>query len=117
MPQVSPQSGAMPLSRAINKYFQLSIYLLVLMGFGTLASTGGLELPTVVLIGMAMAAYGYLLIQRKAPVISKRWTTPLTIIYFLFYAADYLLFSRSFLLATVHLVLFAVVIRMFSLRR
>ena len=30
-----------PLSQAINKYFELSIYLLVLMGFGTLASTDG----------------------------------------------------------------------------
>jgi transglutaminase-like putative cysteine protease len=50
-------------------------------------------------------------------VISERWTTPLTIAYFVFYAADYFVLSRSFLAATVHLVLFAVVIRAFSLRR
>jgi protein-glutamine gamma-glutamyltransferase len=41
----------------------------------------------------------------------------LTIAYFVFYAGDYFLLSRSFLAATVHLVLFAVVVRTFSLRR
>jgi hypothetical protein len=50
-------------------------------------------------------------------VLSERWTTPLTIAYFVFYAGDYFLLSRSFLTATVHLVLFAVVVRTFSLRR
>jgi transglutaminase-like putative cysteine protease len=50
-------------------------------------------------------------------VISERWTTPLTIGYFAFYALDYFVLSRSFLTATVHLVLFAVVVRSFSLRR
>ena len=35
----------------------------------------------------------------------------------MFYGADYLLLSRAFLPATVHLVMFAVVVRTFSLRR
>jgi transglutaminase-like putative cysteine protease len=117
MPQPSSQPGVSPLPRAINKYFELSIYLLVLMGFGTLASTGDLELLTIILAGAALALHGYLLVQKRPLVISKRWTTPLTIAYFIFYAADYVLLSRSFLMATVHLVLFAVVIRTFSLRR
>jgi transglutaminase-like putative cysteine protease len=105
------------LHQAINRYFELSIYLLALMGFGTLASTGGLDLPTIIFVGMAMAVRGYLLAEGRRVVISDRWTTPLTILYFIFYAVDYFLLSRSFLKATVHLVLFAVVVRMFSLRR
>jgi transglutaminase-like putative cysteine protease len=122
MPQANPQpgvipSGVIPLSQAINKYFDLSIYLLVLMGFGTLASTGGLDLPTILLVGAALALRGYLLAEQRRVVISERWTTPLTIAYFVFYAGDYFLLSRSFLTATVHLVLFAVVVRTFSLRR
>src|ERR1700688_2344307 len=117
MPQSSPQSGAVPLSHAINKYFEISIYLLVLMGFGTLASTGGVDLAAILLVGTALALRGYLLAERRRVVISERWTTPLTLAYFVFYAGDYLLFSRSFLTATVHLVLFAVVVRTFSLRR
>jgi transglutaminase-like putative cysteine protease len=117
MPQANPQLDVIPLPEAINGYFQLSIYLLVLMGFGTLASTGGLGLATILLVGAALAVRGYLFAERRAVVISERWTTPLTIAYFIFYAADYFLISRSFLTATVHLVLFAVVVRTFSLRR
>jgi transglutaminase-like putative cysteine protease len=117
MPQTSSQSGVIPLPQAINKYFELCLYLLVLIGFGTLASTGGLDLPTILLVGAALAFRGYLLAERRRIVISERWTTPLTIAYFVFYAGDYFLLSRAFLAATVHLVLFAVVVRTFSLRR
>src|SRR5580658_3697493 len=111
------QSGVAPLSRAIDYYFELALYLLVLTGFATLASTGGLDLPAAVLVGAAMAVRGYLLLKRHSFVISERWTTPLSIAYFLFFAADYFIFSRNFLPATIHLALFGVVVRMFSLRR
>src|SRR5580693_7551791 len=117
MPQATPQSGVIPLPQAISKYFELSMYLLVLMGFGTLASTGGLDLATIILVGSALALRGYLLAKKQRIVISERWTAPLTVAYFIFYAGDYFLISRSFLTATVHLVLFAVVVRTFSLRR
>ena len=93
--QLSAQSGVIPAPQAINKYFELSLYLLVLMGFGTLASTGGLDLPTILLVGAALALRGYLLAERRRVVISERWTTPLTIAYFVFYAADYFLLSRA----------------------
>jgi len=111
------QSGVISLQRAIDNYFELALYLLVLTGFGTLAATGGLDLPSVILVGAAMAVRGYLLAKRRQVVISERWTTPLSIAYFVFFAIDYFVFSRSFLPATVHLALFGVVVRMFSLRR
>jgi transglutaminase-like putative cysteine protease len=117
MPPTTPHLDVIPLPQAINKYFELSIYLLVLMGFGTLASTGGLDLATILIVGAALSVRGYLFAKRRRVVISQRWTTPLTIAYFVFYAGDYFLLSRSFLTATVHLVLFAVVVRTFSLRR
>ena len=105
------------MATAIDRYFIVSLYLLVLMGFGTLAATGGLDLAAMLIVGGALAFRGYLLSKRRDFGIPERWTTPLTILYFVFYASDYFLLSRSFLTATVHLVLFAVVIRMFSLRR
>jgi protein-glutamine gamma-glutamyltransferase len=117
MPRSDAQSGVIPVPQAINKYFELSLYLLVLMGFGALASTGGLGLPSIVLTGIALSLRGYLLAERRRIVISERWTAPLTIAYFVFYGVDYFFLSRSFLTATVHLVLFAVVVRSFSLRR
>ncbi|MGA8617810.1 MAG: DUF3488 and transglutaminase-like domain-containing protein [Candidatus Sulfotelmatobacter sp.] len=117
MSKPSSQLDVIPVTHAINKYFDLSIYLLVLMGFSTLASTGSLDLPTILLVGAALAFRGYLLARGRRVVISQRWTTPLSVAYFVFYAGDYFVFSRSFLTATVHLVLFAVVMRTFSLRR
>ncbi|HME34087.1 MAG TPA: transglutaminaseTgpA domain-containing protein [Candidatus Sulfotelmatobacter sp.] len=113
----SSQSGLPPLTRAIDYYFELALYLLVLTGFATLASTGGLDLPSTILVGVALAIRGYLLSQRRQFVISERWTTPLSVAYFIFFAADYFIFSHSFLPATIHLALFGVVVRMFSLRR
>jgi transglutaminase-like putative cysteine protease len=117
MSESTTQVDARPLTQAINRYFELSVYLLVLVGFGTLASTGGLDLPAVLLAGAALAFRGYLLAKRRPVAISERWTTPLSIGYFAFYAVDYLLLSRGFLTATVHLVLFAVLVRTFSVRR
>src|SRR5580700_6417600 len=117
MPQANAQIELVPLSETINRYFEFSIYLLVLVGFGTLASTGGLDLPAILLAGTALALRGYLLAERRPVAISERWTTPLTIAYFVFYLVDFFLLSHSFLTATVHLVLFAAVVRSFSLRR
>jgi transglutaminase-like putative cysteine protease len=113
----SPQPGVIPLNRAIDHYFELALYLLVLTGFATLASTGGLDLPSTILVGVALAVRGYQLAKRQQFVISEAWTTPLSVAYFVFFAVDYFVLSRGFLPATVHLALFGVVVRMFSLRR
>jgi transglutaminase-like putative cysteine protease len=113
----SPLAGVIPMAQAIDHYFELALYLLVCTGFGTLASTGGLDLPSIILVATALAVRGYLLAKRRQFTISERWTTPLSVAYFIFFAADYLLFSRAFLPTTVHLALFGVVVRMFSLRR
>lgn len=117
MTNSSPKRGVIPLQRAIDNYFELALYLLVLTGFGMLAATGGVDLPSVIIVGVAMAVRGLLLAKRRQIVISERWTTPLSIAYFVFFAIDYFVVSRSFLPATVHLALFGVVVRMFSLRR
>jgi transglutaminase-like putative cysteine protease len=117
MPSQSPQSGVIPLSKAIDHYFELALYLLVLTGFATLASTGGLDIPSIILVGAALAVRGYLLAKKRQFAISETWTTPLAVLYFIFFAADYFVVSRTFLAATVHLALFGVVVRMFSLRR
>lgn len=113
----SPNSGAPSLRSAIDQYFEIALFLLVTTGFATLATTGQLDVPSIVLVGLALALRGYLLIARKQLVIADRWTTPLSIIYFVFFAVDYLGFSRGFLPATIHLALFGVVVRMFSMRR
>jgi protein-glutamine gamma-glutamyltransferase len=118
MPAVGSISrDTIPLSVAIGKYFEIALYLLAFTGFGTLASTGGLDLPTTLLVCGALLFRGYLLIKRKTLQISERWTTILTVVYIGFYVLDYFFLSGGFLNATVHLVLFVMIIRLFSAQR
>ena len=105
------------MAMAIERYFNVALYMLVLTGFGTLASTGGLDLPVVVVVGCALLIRGYQLITHREAAIPERWTTYLTLLYICFYFVDYFLLSGSFLVATVHLVLFGMVMRLFSLQR
>lgn len=114
---VLPQTSPPALQRNIDNYFEVALYLLVMTGFGMLAGTGGVDLPSIFLVGAAIVLRGYFLAIRRRFVIPESWTTPLSLAYFVFFAIDYLAFSRSFLPATVHLALFGVVVRMFSLRR
>jgi protein-glutamine gamma-glutamyltransferase len=116
-PSSPGQSGAIPLPAAIERYFQVSLYLLVLTGFGTLASTRTLDAPTVALVGTALLVRGYLLSRRSDAQIPARWVNHLTLAYVAFYLADYTLLSGGFLTATVHLVLFGMVIRLFSVQK
>ena len=117
MPTQPPHSGVISLTRAIDHYFELALYMLVLTGFATLASTGGLDTPSMLMVGVALAIRGYMLAKRRQFAVSEHWTTPLSIAYFVFFAADYFVFSHGFLPAVVHLALFGVVVRMFSLRK
>jgi protein-glutamine gamma-glutamyltransferase len=105
------------MAKAIERYFNVALYMLVLTGFGTLASTGGLDLPAVLLVGLALAIRGFQLLTRREFVIPERWTNSLTLIYIFIYLADYFFVSRSFLASSVHLVLFTMVVRLFSLQR
>jgi len=113
----SPQSGITPLPMAVQRYFEVALYLLAVCGFGTLVSTGGLDLPTVFLVAAALLFRGYLLATHRALLIPENWTTTLTMGYVAFYLADYFVFSGVFVSATVHLVLFVMVVRLFSAKR
>lgn len=109
--------GTIALPAAIERYFEVSLYLLVLTGFGTLASAGTLDVPTVLLVGMALLVRGYLLAKKSDIQIPARWVNLLTLGYVAFYVADYSMLSGSFLTATVHLVLFGMVVRLFSVQK
>jgi transglutaminase-like putative cysteine protease len=105
------------MARAIERYFNVALYTLVLTGFGALASTGGVDLPALALAGLALLLRGYQLLTRREFVIPERWTNTLTLIYVFLYLADYFFVSRGFLGANVHLVLFLIVVLQFSLQR
>ena len=100
-----------------EKFFQGSLYLLLVMGFCALAGTARLDAASLVLGATALVVRGYHLLRGKSVVIPDRWTGLLTLLYFAFYAVDYFLLSQSFVGATVHMVLFIIVIKIFSVQR
>ncbi len=101
----------------IERYFQVSLFLLLITGFVTLAGTGKLDLLSVVFVLCALGLRAVHLAQKKQAVIPERWTTVLTLAYVVVYAADYFLVSRDFVAATVHLVLFGMIVKVFSVHR
>jgi protein-glutamine gamma-glutamyltransferase len=117
MPRTTASKSTITMARAIERYFNVALYLLVLTGFGTLASTGALDLPAVLLVGLALLVRGYQLATQRIFAIPLQWLDYLTLFYIPVGVADYLFVSRSFLSTVVHLVLFLMVVRLFSLQR
>lgn len=106
-----------PESTAIDGYFQLSLYLLIVTGFVTLASTGRLDAPALLLVSLALLYRGYLLVRGRTLQLPERWTSYLTLLYGVFYLCDLFFLSGTFVSATVHLVLFIMVVKVFSVQR
>jgi protein-glutamine gamma-glutamyltransferase len=111
---------------AIRRHFEISLYFLLLTGVLTLVSTGKLDLVTILALPAAMLFKGYRWWHGKGPEISNRVATWLTVSYFLFFPFDLWIVSRMLaagaqnpalyaaLLATIHLMLFATIVRLYS---
>jgi protein-glutamine gamma-glutamyltransferase len=112
-----PFTEEITLAAAIRRYFDVVLYLLIFTGFATLASTGRLDLATVIIVTSALLFRGYVLARRREVLLSERWTNILTIACVGFYIADDFFISRAFLGATVHLVLFVMLVRLFSAQK
>ncbi|HWC18555.1 MAG TPA: DUF3488 and transglutaminase-like domain-containing protein [Terriglobales bacterium] len=101
----------------IQRFFEISLYLLLFTGFSMLAGTGKLDGSSVLLGLFALLVKGFLLIRQSDVLIPEQWTTYLTLGYLFFFATDYFLLSRSFLGAIVHMVLFAAMVKLFAVHR
>ncbi|MFB3915603.1 MAG: DUF3488 and DUF4129 domain-containing transglutaminase family protein [Terriglobales bacterium] len=113
----STAGAAGRLHGSIERYFEISLYLLITAGFTTLASTGKLDVVSVFFVFLALIVRGYFLISNRQVLISERWTNYCTLAYVALYPLDYFFLSGSFVTATVHLVLFAMVVKIFSVHR
>jgi hypothetical protein len=101
----------------ITRFFQVSLYLLIATGFVTLASTSKLDAPALLLVSAALLYRGYLLVRGRTLQLPERWASYLTLGYVVFYLCDLFFLSGSFVSATVHLVLFIMVVKIFSVQR
>ena len=103
--------------KAIERYFEVMLYLMVLSGFGTLAQTGQIDPVSLLLVIAALTVRGYLLLTQKRLILPEPWTNYLTLTFACGYFADLFWISGTFLAATIHLVLALMVVRLFTARR
>ncbi len=107
--------GAAPAT--IRPYFEALLLLLLASGFLTLAATGRLGWVWIGLGAGAMLLRGGLLARGVRPQVPARWLNLATLLYILFFAADLLLLGSSFIAASVHLVIFVAIFKLFSAER
>src|SRR5262245_34597367 len=101
---------------SVERFFQLSLLGLVASGYLAVAGSGYLDTPTIVLTAAGLTLRGLLVLGLLRLEISERTTTVLTLAYTAFFGVDYLLLSRDFLQATVHLVCFLAVMKILTAR-
>lgn len=106
-----------PLRSGVERYFEYSLFAMVVTGFVTLAGTGKLDPFSLLFVLAALGFRAYHLATGQKLVLTVQTTTRLTIAYSFFYVLDFFLLSASFITATVHLVLFVMVVKMFSAER
>ncbi len=124
-------SGGLPLAEglpALDRYFEVSLFLLVATGVLAVVSTGKLDAVSTFAPIAALALKGIRVWQGRGPELSARVATWLVLGYFLFFPVDIWFFSRNLalgapnpplyaaLLSAIHLLLFATVVRMYSAR-
>jgi transglutaminase-like putative cysteine protease len=121
--EVSPR--AQPLS-ALHRYFEASLFLLLLTSVLTLVSTGKLDPVSILVPPAALLVKGYRWWRGHGPELSHRAATWAVAGYAAFFPADLWIVSRALaadapspalyaaLLAAIHLMLFAMLVRLYS---
>ena len=123
----APAVKAEPLP-VIQRYFEVSLFLLVATGILALIATGKLDMVTTIAAPVALAYKGWGIARGRGPELTHRNATAFVLGYFVFFPVDLWVFSRDLaaaapnpllyaaLLAAIHLLIFASIIRLYSSR-
>jgi transglutaminase-like putative cysteine protease len=126
--EASAKTNGTPTLAAVQRYFEVSLYLLISTGVATLVSTGKLDPISTVVPPVLVAVKGWRWWRGHGPELSHRVATWLTILYFFFFPVDLIFLSRALaegspnpllfaaLLSAIHLMLFALIVRLYSAR-
>src|SRR5579871_672023 len=125
--QTSPRAE-IPSLPAVQRYFEVSLCLLVATGLLSVVSTGKLDLFSTLVTTVALIYKAIRTWRGRGPELSSRVATGLVLAYFLFFPFDIWVLSRNLaagapnpvlyaaLLAAVHLLIFAALVRLYSAR-
>jgi hypothetical protein len=95
-----------PRANPLEQFFQFALLGMVAAGYGAVASSGTLDLPTMLLTGAAILVRLGIAAGLLRYSLSERAATLLAVAYIGFYPVDYFFLSADFLKSTVHLVFF-----------
>jgi protein-glutamine gamma-glutamyltransferase len=124
----SSARATLPPVSAVQRYFEISLFLLVSTGVVAVVSTNKLDPVSMAVPLLALGYKGIRLWRGRGPELSHRVATWLVLAYFLFFPLDLWIFSRNLaagapnpalyaaLLAAIHLLLFATIVRLYSAR-
>ncbi|PWT97012.1 MAG: hypothetical protein C5B51_32205 [Terriglobia bacterium] len=101
---------------SVERFFQFSLWGLVASGYLAVAGSGYLDTPTIALTAVGLVLRAALIAGLLRLDISDRIATLLAVSYVAFFGLDYVLLSRDFLTATVHLVFFLAVVKILTAR-
>ena len=102
----------------IEHLFQVSLFLLIVTGFGALAATGKLDLLSMILVLSALVVRAIFLLRERTLVISPHIISWLAAVYIFIFVLDFFFFSgHDWVAASVHLVLFLICVKLFSIER
>src|ERR1035437_3133667 len=107
---------------SVQRYFEISLLLMLATGFLTVATTGKLDLVSMVCVFSALIIKLWSYVRAADYSLAPKTVTRISIFYIFFYGLDFLIFSPGpsaldrMLSATVHLVLFTAVMKIFSAR-
>jgi len=95
-------------------FFEVTLLGMLASGFLAVLGSGELDAPTATIMLAALLLRALMIAGVWQPQIPAPLITALAAGYFLFYAADYLWLSRSFIAATVHMLFFVAVIKILT---
>ncbi len=107
---------------SVQRYFEISLLLMLATGFLTVATTGKLDVVSMVMMFGALGIKLWSYVRGADYSLGPKTVTRISIFYIFFYGLDFLIFSAGpsavdrMLTATVHLVLFTAVMKIFSAR-
>jgi transglutaminase-like putative cysteine protease len=90
----------------MQQYFQISCHALMITAFFALGLTGRLDSPSIFAFTIGLGVSCYRTIKGLPPMLSARGAFLLSCGYIVFFLGDMLVLSRSFIPASIHLVLF-----------
>src|SRR5215467_7020992 len=98
----------------MKRYFQLSCHVLMITAFFALAFTGRLDAPAILIFSVGLAISVIRTIKGLPPPLSARGAFLLSCAYILFFLVDSAAVSRSFIPASIHLVLFLQLVKVYQ---